>query len=116
MDTALIQMDALMERLEHDTELVKEIFGVFLEETPGRLTRFAAALSAVDFPAMVHQAHSLKGTSGTLQAEPLRAACLALEAASRNADEAAMRQAYPAVIDLLRRTDARIRELLEAMS
>lgn len=106
MEQNLIDMAKLDERMEGDRELIREVFSVFVEEAPARRARFEKALDEMDMGTLVMLAHSLKGASGTLQADPLRQASQTLEVAAREnrtADVAAL--AVP-VLDLLDRTAA----------
>ncbi|HEX9081197.1 MAG TPA: Hpt domain-containing protein, partial [Holophagaceae bacterium] len=64
-----------------------------------------------DFGAMVQLAHSLKGASGTIKAEPLRQACYELEQAARDSDAARIRHFTPVVLDLLEKTAAQMEAL-----
>lgn len=111
MEQNLLDMDKLLERMEGDLELIREIFDVFVEEVPARRGKFEKALAESDTSTMVLLAHSLKGASGTLHAEPLRQACFELEHAARAGDMDKMRELTPPVLDLLERTKVRMVEL-----
>lgn len=111
MEHALIDLDELVLGLEEDWEIIREIFDVFVEEAPGRREKFEKALAEDDFEAMILLAHSLKGASGTIKAEPLRQACYVLEQAARAGDAAKTAEFTPIVLDLLDKTAARMEEL-----
>jgi len=102
--TPLLDTAQLLERLEDDKELLEEIFTVFIGEAPERRTKIKAALQGMDMDRMVQLAHSLKGASGTLGAEPLRQASSALETAARAKDAGAVAANAVRVLDLLART------------
>ena len=105
MTTApLLDTARLLARLEDDKELLEEIFIVFISEAPERRAKFEAALEAQDMDRLTLLAHSLKGASGTLVAEPLREASTALELAARAKDAQGVATLAPVVIDLLART------------
>lgn len=110
-DNDLLNLPKLLERLEGDKELLAEIFDVFTDEVSGRVERLDAALASSDLQAMLQWAHSLKGTSGTLQAEPLRDCCLKMEAAARAGDHALAVSLAPQAVELLRLTAAHIDSL-----
>jgi HPt (histidine-containing phosphotransfer) domain-containing protein len=111
MEQVLIDMDKLFIRMEEDTDLIREVFEVFIEEVAGRKVKFAKALAEGDHAAMTLHAHSLKGASGTLMAEPLREACYDLERAARAGDADGEAAHLPRVLDFLEKTAARMEEL-----
>lgn len=100
----LIDTTRLLSRLEDDKELMEEIFVVFIGEALERRNKLEAALKAMDMDRLTHLAHSLKGASGTLVADPLRDASAALEMAARAKDTEAIAVSAPTVLDLLART------------
>jgi HPt (histidine-containing phosphotransfer) domain-containing protein len=111
MKAQLIDMPRFVERMEGDRELILEVFEVFMEEAPGRREKFEKALAAMDFEALTMLAHSLKGASGTLQADLLHQVCYDLEKAARAGDEDKAREFTPRVLALLDETAAHMREL-----
>lgn len=60
-------------------EFLREIVGIFLEDTPQRLTELDESLAAGDAPKFVRAAHSIKGSSANLGALQLRSAAERLE-------------------------------------
>lgn len=115
MDTSFLDFEKLIERMEGDMDLIREIFDIFVSEAPERRAKFEAALSGGDNQGMVMLAHSLKGASGTLHAEPLRQACYDLENAARAADAAKVAALTPPVLDLLEKTAATMDEIRKGM-
>jgi len=115
MDIPLLDFDKLIERMEGDLELIREIFDIFVAEAPERRAKFEKALLEGDSQAMVMLSHSLKGASGTLHAEPLRQACYDLEHAARAADAAKVAALTPPVMDMLEKTAARIDEIRKGL-
>lgn len=104
MEHNLIDMAKLDDRMEGDRELIREVFSMFVEEAPTRRFRFEKALDEMDMGTMVMLAHSLKGASATLQAEPLRQASQALELASRENRTKDMAALVAPVLALLEQT------------
>ncbi|MFP5222416.1 MAG: Hpt domain-containing protein [Acidobacteriota bacterium] len=104
MEQDLIDMARLDERMEGDRELIREVFSVFVEEAPTRRDRFEKAVADLDVATLVMLAHSLKGASSTLQAEPLRQASQALEIASRENRTGELAALAASVLDLLDKT------------
>jgi len=101
-----IDMVKLRQRFDDDDVLLAEIFKVFTSEAPGRQSGITAALAAGDMEELTRRAHSLKGVSGTMFAEPLRQAAYDLEMAAHAGDAAAVAQAVPVVLSRLEATVA----------
>lgn len=110
MSQQLVNMEKLLTLMEGDVELIREVFEVFAEEVPQRRDKFESALSDGDMVALMQLAHALKGSSGTLQAEPLRDVSRELEHAAREGRETAARELVPNLLSLLDRTAAAMRE------
>jgi len=66
-------------------EFLREILGIFLEDTPKRLAELDASLAAGDAPKFSRAAHSIKGSSGNLGALALREVAGQLEQRSQQA-------------------------------
>jgi len=111
MENDLIDMAKLDERMEGDRELIREVFSMFVEDAPTRRARFEKALDEMDMGTMVMLAHSLKGASATLQAEPLRQASHALELASRENRTGDVTALVAPVLALLEQTAAAMDEM-----
>jgi HPt (histidine-containing phosphotransfer) domain-containing protein len=79
--TPLVNVSALLERLDQDEAFMLELLGIFVEEAPGRLASFEAAKEERNLEALQKQSHALKGSALSLCANPVGAAAGALEAA-----------------------------------
>jgi HPt (histidine-containing phosphotransfer) domain-containing protein len=64
-------------------EFLREIAGIFLEDTPQRIAELDQSLAARDVPKFTRAAHSIKGSSANLGAMTLRAVAEKLEHESR---------------------------------
>lgn len=64
-------------------EFLREITGIFLEDTPHRIAELDQSLGAGDVAKFTRAAHSIKGSSANLGAMALRAAAEKLEHESR---------------------------------
>ncbi len=64
-------------------EFLREIAGIFLEDTPLRLAELDQSLAAGDTPKFTRAAHSIKGSSANLGANGVRAVAEKLEHHSR---------------------------------
>ena len=64
-------------------EFLREIAGIFLEDTPQRITELAQGLAAGDLAKFTRAAHSIKGSAANLGAAALRSVAEKLEHESR---------------------------------
>jgi CheY-like chemotaxis protein len=78
--TPLIDIPALLERLDGDELFMRELLGIFVEEAPGRRAAFEKAAASGDIGTLQKLGHGLKGSSLSLCAGPLGASAGALEA------------------------------------
>jgi HPt (histidine-containing phosphotransfer) domain-containing protein len=67
---------------DHD-EFLREISGIFLEDTPHRINELTQSLAAGDLAKFTRAAHSIKGSAANLGAAALRAVAEKLEHKSR---------------------------------
>ena len=68
---------------DHD-EFLREIVGLFLDDTPRRIAELDQSLAAGDNVTFIRAAHSIKGSSSNLGAAALRAVAEKLEHHSRS--------------------------------
>jgi HPt (histidine-containing phosphotransfer) domain-containing protein len=82
-----------LSRVGGDTELLREIGQLFLEEYPTMLTQLAAAVANQDAATVDRTAHSIKGSVANFGAQAAYQAALELEEMGRmkNLGEAPMR-------------------------
>lgn len=71
-------------------EFLREIIGIFLEDTPVRLAELTQGLAAGDVGVFTRAAHSIKGSSSNIGASRLRAVAERLEHMSRKEGLAAV--------------------------
>ena len=83
----------LLDMVGGDTEVLREIVGLFLEDAPVRLTALHDALQAGDPEATYRAAHTLKGAAGNFGVPAITEAALAVERCARDRDLAAARDA-----------------------
>jgi len=69
---------------DDDDAFLKDIIGIFLEDTPQRIAELRQCLISYDQPRFTRAAHSIKGSASNLGAGQLRAAAEQLEHQSRN--------------------------------
>jgi HPt (histidine-containing phosphotransfer) domain-containing protein len=82
----VVDVAALMDRLEGDRELLQELVALYLEDEPGLLDQIARAVDSKDADALRRSAHTLKGSVGNFCAPGAHAAALALEDAGRSGE------------------------------
>jgi histidine phosphotransfer protein HptB len=64
-------------------EFLREIVGIYIEDTPNRLTELKTSLAAGDIPTFTRAAHTIKGSSANVGATALKEVAERLEAISR---------------------------------
>ncbi len=67
----ILNIEATMQRIDHDKERLKELYAIALEELPKWKIRLNDAISNKDAAAIKKSSHSYKGSSATLGAEVL---------------------------------------------
>lgn len=100
----------VLERLEGDEELLKELVGLFLEQSGQQIKELRAALAAGDASVIQHQAHSLKGAAAGLGAEALSHRAAQLEKAGKEGDLTAV----PALLEAMQEELARFQQAVTA--
>ena len=83
MTNAAMDRALALSRVGGDTELLREIGQLFLEEYPTMLTRLAAAVANQDANAVDRTAHSIKGSVANFGAQAAYQAALELEQMGR---------------------------------
>lgn len=64
-------------------EFLRELVGIYLEDTPQRIAELDTSLATGDTPTFIRAAHSIKGSSANLGAAALRAVAEKLESQAR---------------------------------
>lgn len=99
---------------DDNDEFLREIAGIFLEDTPLRLTELDESLAAGDVPKFTRAAHSIKGSSSNLGAMALRAAAEKLEHQSKTAGLGNVTAPLAAVKDEFAKAKVELTKLLPA--
>ncbi len=107
-----IDVRALMDRLEGDEELLRELIVLYLEDEQGLVDEIAAAVAAADAPRVARSAHALKGSVGNFCAPGAHDAAAALEAAGR---EGRLADA-PSLLERLTKELAKTRQALRSLA
>jgi CheY-like chemotaxis protein len=78
-DTAVFHWEEFLHRVGGNTELCRELVGVFLERMPVQIDRLRAALDQGDPEAIRSEAHGIKGMAANISAGRLRDIAAAVE-------------------------------------
>src|ERR1051325_10599631 len=95
-------------------EFLREITGIFLEDTPLRIAELNQSLAASDVPKFTRAAHSIKGSAANLGAAALRAVAEKLEHQSRTDGLAAVAPNVTALKAEFVRAEAELKKLIGA--
>jgi two-component system sensor histidine kinase/response regulator len=101
---------ALLDRLDGDRALARNIAIEFLKEIPKRIEALQAHLDSGDAKTIEREAHTIKGASATVGCEALRALASTIELSGRAGDLDGVR----AVVDELRSRFAQVKKTMEA--
>ena len=82
-DLDMAVMDQLLDLDDGAVGLLKEMCGLFREDTPGRIEALEAALAAGDMVELADVAHAIKGAAGTMGIPRLRSVAAELEGGGR---------------------------------
>ena len=93
-------------------EFLREIAGIFLDDTPHRIAELDQSLAAADAPKFTRAAHSIKGSSSNLGATDLQAVCEDLERRARTDGLATVSDLIAHVKVEFGRTQAALKTLL----
>lgn len=82
----MVNLRELMERLDNDSELLREIFDLFYDEVPILHSNLRAAAQSGSFPRIQSEAHALKGMFANLAVTHAAAAAAEIEQMARIGD------------------------------
>jgi two-component system sensor histidine kinase/response regulator len=87
----------LLERIENDQELLRELLNIFKEDFPQTMRSLQSAVNAEDLKNSSRLSHTLKGMLSSLGATPAAAAAAKLEALSSAGETASLEGAFNAL-------------------
>jgi HPt (histidine-containing phosphotransfer) domain-containing protein len=79
----ILDLDALLESVGGDRDLLDELAGTFAEEVPGWLASLRSAISSGDSQTVYRVAHGVNGAIGYFKAPRVRQPAVELEAMGR---------------------------------
>ncbi len=77
---------------------LRELFGIFLADTPIRITEIEQSAAALDAKTLTRAAHSIKGAAGNFGAHQLCEVARQIEAHGKASDFAAAQAALPQLV------------------
>ena len=107
-EEAAYDRNAILEILDGDEELLRELVRVFLDDYPDHLAQIHQALDTSDAEQMERAAHTLKGAASNFSAAPVTDKALELENMGKDGDLAQAAEALAAL-------EARMQELHTAL-
>jgi HPt (histidine-containing phosphotransfer) domain-containing protein len=84
MAKAMLDLTQLLERVENDRELIRDLLLIFKEEFPIHLRALRAAVDSLDGEKVAAEAHTMKGMLSNLAASAAAGAAARLEQLGRN--------------------------------
>ena len=84
--TEVLDETELLERVDHDLELLGELVALFLDDHPRQMESVRQAIDEQDFQGLERSAHTLKGVVGNLAGKRAFDAARQLEALGREGD------------------------------
>jgi two-component system, sensor histidine kinase and response regulator len=78
-EPAFLNVAAILERMDGDTDLLKDLVGLFLSECPQRMAEIRQAITQRDASGLMQAAHTLKGSVGNFGAHEVVEAARHLE-------------------------------------
>ncbi|MBS3757267.1 MAG: Hpt domain-containing protein [Desulfobacterales bacterium] len=85
-DTESFALDELIERVDGDEGLIREVLGIFLEDAPKVLENLRTSIKGGSPEAVANAAHTLKGSSANISANRLREKAYRLEMKAKSGD------------------------------
>lgn len=79
MDSEIIDLKEVLERVQDDKELLIELFDIYKTDFSKKRQALSEAITASDITKIKEIAHSMKGASGNISAKSIYGSCLALE-------------------------------------
>ncbi len=88
---------AALKRAGGDMQLLRELAGLFLQDTPYLVTEMEQAVASADWKLLERTAHRLKGAVGNFDAKCLHELLAPLETAARAEESTRIEELFPQV-------------------
>ncbi len=79
MSDEIVDLNEVLERVQHDRELLLELFDIFLADCPPKMEQLKTASKNKNAEQIKTLAHGLKGASANIAAKKLNASFVAIE-------------------------------------
>jgi len=79
MPEECVDLNEVLERVQHDRELLLELFQIFLDDCPKKIEALKSAVKQADVQKIKDIAHSMKGASGNIAAKKINATFIIIE-------------------------------------
>jgi signal transduction histidine kinase/DNA-binding response OmpR family regulator len=96
-DIPIFDRAGMLLRLMDDEKLAQTVMGGFLEDIPKQIDKLRGYLESGDTPAVVRQAHTIKGAAANVGGERLRQAAFTVEQAAKFAEIPRAQAAFSAI-------------------
>lgn len=106
---------ALKERLFNDADLIKEIAGIFLEDTPLHIAELKTLLDGQDCDGVKKMAHKIKGAAANMSAELLQSIARKMEIAGEQRNYAELTEQAPALENAYHSLEKELSEFLNKL-
>lgn len=93
MPKAIMDLTELLERVENDRELIRDLLLIFKEEFPGHLRALRDGVDSMDGKKVAAEAHTMKGMLSNLAAGSAARAADRLEQLGRNQEVSEFQEA-----------------------
>lgn len=112
-----IQFDSeeLLDRINGDRDLFKEIIGIFVQDTPGLISTLREGISRGNADAVEKAAHAIKGSCAMMSAKRLEGLAHQLEMIARGKNLDGAEAAYRSIIECFEDLKMDMMAVLEKM-
>jgi two-component system sensor histidine kinase/response regulator len=93
----VLERKALLERLENDSQLLNEVIGIFLADSPAKLAELRTAVRARNSSEIANGSHSLRGSLSIFGATTAVEAAQKLESMARQGEVERVDEAFSAL-------------------
>jgi HPt (histidine-containing phosphotransfer) domain-containing protein len=97
MGEEIINLKDVLRRVQGDKELLDELFDIYQEDFVIKRKALGVAIAVQDIAKIKEIAHSIKGSSGNISANPLYAACVKLEELAKEGKTDGMQEVVAAI-------------------
>ena len=111
-DSARFASNELLERVDGDEELMREVLGIYLEDTPNTLEKLKLALDGALSEDAAKAAHTLKGASANIAANRLRDHAYQIELKAKSGDLDGAAAIYSAIEAEFKELEAHLKRYL----